>query len=96
MLDGHQYFRLITPAFLHVGVLHFVLNALCTLRSATVFEQEWGSYGWITAYLLSAIGAVCLSCYLLKETNPDEELGDACQYFRNLYQEGYDCECNWA
>jgi membrane associated rhomboid family serine protease len=213
MLDGHQYFRLVTPAFLHVGVLHFVVNALCTLRSAAIFEQEWGSCGWITVYFLSAIGAVATSCvfdpneigvsssgalmglfgakiaqllayscfelhseiyletarahevaavlcnvtvifllcfityidmsghaggfvtglfagmlffcraimsrctrflwsfigfaglvcgaaglaYLLWfETEADEELGDACQYFRNLYSEGYECDCSWS
>ena len=212
MIEERQYFRLITPAFLHVGLLHFVLNALCTLRSAAIFEQEWGSFGWLTAYLLSTIGAVAsssvidpnsigvassgalmglfgakvaqfiayscfelhselyldaarshvsavlcnmiivfllcfvtyidisghaggflaglftgmflfcsaiksiglrflwsltgflglvsggagLAYYLLVETQADEELGDACQYFRNLYVEGYDCECKWS
>ena len=212
MIEERQYFRLITPAFLHVGLLHLVLNGLCTLRSAAVFEQEWGSLGWLTAFLLSTIGSVAtssvidpnsigvassgalmglfgakfsqfiayscfelhselylesarsqltavlcnmfivfllcfvtyidisghaggfiaglftgmllfcsaiksrctrfvwaffgflglacgtavLSYYLLVETQADEELGDACQYFRNLYAEGYDCECKWA
>jgi len=211
LIDDHQYFRLITPAFLHVGVLHFVLNALCTLRSAALFEQEWGTFGWIVAFLLCTVGAVATSCvfdpneigvssssalmgligakisqliayscfelhselyldsarshltpvlcnmmvvfmlsfityidlsghiggfitgqfagmllfchaiksrctrfvwaftgflglliggstlfYYLVETHADEELGDACQYFRILYEEGYDCECKWS
>lgn len=213
MLDEQQYFRLITPAFLHVGVLHFLVNACCALQSVASFEQEWGACGWLTAYIISAVGAVATSCYfdpndigvsssgalmglfgakvsqyiayscfelhsdkyldsanshqmaivfcnllvvfllcfvtyidlsghlggfatglfvgmvlfcsgiksacarflwsfiglaglvsgatclayyLYVETNADEELGDACQYFRNLYPEDYDCECQWG
>lgn len=213
LLDGHQYFRLVTPIFLHVGVIHMLVNAFCQLETCAIFEREWGSTKWIIAYLVSGTGAVATSCvvspdeigvsssgalmglfgakvaqlvtytsfelhnksymfyvgldqmggvlcsaavifllslvtyidisghvggflsgylvgiilfckaiastctrlcwalvgltgliggsfglgYLLYvETYPDNELGDACQYFRNLYPEGYDCECQWG
>ncbi len=212
MIDGHQVFRLFTPVLLHVGVLHFVINAFCQLEPCALLEREWGTCRWLTAYILSGIGAVAASCvvnpdeigvsssgaimglfgakisqiiaynsfklhsshyleaarfdqmggvfcsasvmfllslvtyidlsaniggfvsgflagmllfcrgiasgclrfvwafigfgglvsgaitlgYLLwVETYPDNELGDACEYFRNLYPEGYDCECKW-
>jgi membrane associated rhomboid family serine protease len=213
MLEGHQYFRLFTPVFLHVGIVHMLVNAFCQLQICAMFERQWGSATWLTAYIISGTGAVATSCvmnpdeigvsssgalmglfgakiaqivtynlftldgkshyedvrvdrlggvlcgasitflfafftyidlsghlgglafgfmagvllfchtiesgcvrflwalfgfggviggatalcYLLwVETYPDEELGDACQYFRNLYPEGYVCECQWG
>jgi membrane associated rhomboid family serine protease len=68
LLDKHQYFRLITPVFLHVGVLHFAANAFCQLEACALFEREWGSCRWLTAYIISGVGAVAASCVI----NPDE------------------------
>jgi hypothetical protein len=41
------------------------------------------------------VGGSLLTNMLFFRIQPDEELGDACQYFRNLFPEGYDCECVW-
>jgi membrane associated rhomboid family serine protease len=213
MLEENQWFRLITPVFLHVGVLHLLANVFCQLETCAFFEREWGSCRWLTLYLISGVGCVATSsvanpdvigvcssgalmglfgakiaqvitfttfelnnvavyesvqldqlggvmcsaalvsilsfftyidwsghmgglvagflggmfifckpiestctrmlwgmsglggllgggCYLayllLYETLPDEDLADVCQYFRNLYPEGYDCDCVWG
>jgi membrane associated rhomboid family serine protease len=213
MLDGQQYFRLITPVFLHVGIVHLVVNIFCQLQICALFERQWGSGTWLVAYVISGMGAVATSCvmnpdeigvsssgalmglfgakiaqivtynicevespsyreevrvdqlggvlcgtavtfmfalfpyidlsghlgglasgfmagvilfcnsieskcvrflwalvgfggiiggattlcyFLWVETYPDDELADACQYFRNLYPEGYACECAWG
>jgi membrane associated rhomboid family serine protease len=212
MLDGKQYWRIITPVLLHVGVLHLLTNVFCQLETCAFFEREWGSSRWITLYLISGVGSVGASCVfdpdvigvnssgalmglmgaklaqiigwtmfdlhnnayydlarldqlggimcstalicilafftyidfsghigglaagflggmfvfckpienicirvlwgatglfglmagavwigytLLYETEPDPDLADACGYFRNLFPEGYDCECIW-
>jgi membrane associated rhomboid family serine protease len=211
MLEGKQYFRIITPIFLHVGVIHLLINAYCQLETCAYFEREWGSGRWLTVYLISGIGSVLTSSALepdligvcssgalmgmfgakivqvitwsmfelksslleesarfdhlggvlcsaamvsmlsfftyidwsghlgglfagflagmtlfakpiasrtkraiwggsgilgmvvgsgfmirvLSQIEPDEELGDACQYFRSLYPDGYVCECVW-
>ena len=209
MIEGKQYFRIITPVLLHVGVLHLLVNVFCQLETCAYFEREWGSWRWLFFYIISGIGCVAtssvvnpdaigvcssgalmglfgakiaqviswscfeiqqnvqvhldqlggvmcsaaiisiLSCFtyidlaghmgglgagflagmfvfsnqiestcirilwggtgllgllgasglvgylLLFETYADPELGDACSYFRNLYPEGYDCECVW-
>eukprot|EP00980_Cylindrotheca_fusiformis_P028053 scaffold22577_cov122-Cylindrotheca_fusiformis.AAC.32 len=212
MIERQQYFRLLTPVFLHVGVLHLLVNAFCQLETCAYFEREWGSGRWLFLYVTSGVGCVATSsgvnpdsigvcssgalmgllgakiahvitwaafdlrnnayydtvhldqlsgvmcstaiisimsfctyidfsghmgglatgflggmfvfshailspsirviwgsigllglvggCYLLtnllrNETFPDEDLADACSYFRNLYPEGYDCECAW-
>ena len=46
---------------------------------------------WSLAGLASALGF--LGYTLWYETQPDEDLKDACSYFRNLFSEGYDCQC---
>lgn len=212
MLNDQQYWRIISPVALHVGVLHLLANVFCQLETCAFFEREWGSCRWIILYLISGLGAVAASSvaapdsisvvssgalmglygaklsqilgwsmfelqneayyesvrldqlsgvmcslavttslsycsyidwagqvgglgagflggmfifsrplrsmcakffwgftgwlgllgggaalgYLLWfETNPDEDLADVCSYFRNLYPEGYECECVW-
>ena len=211
MLEGEQYFRIITPVFLHVGLLHLLVNAFVQLETCAYFEKEWGSGEWIILYLISGAGSVATCCvtspdvigvsssgalmglfgakfaqvlgwtcfdvhgdkydainldrlggvmcstalisilacftyidwaghmgglgagflggmwlfckpientcvrilwggtgliglvggaaglgYLMVyDLYPDEDLADVCQYFRNLYPEGYDCECSW-
>jgi membrane associated rhomboid family serine protease len=212
LVEGEQYFRLITPALLHVGILHLIVNAYCQLETCAYLEREWGSSQWIVIYFVSAVGtcltastidpdtigvlssgplmgifgakiaqtitwsffelqnsvlehsvhyehlggvmcsaatvslmsfftyidwsghlgglvsgflvgmaifagqmkslilkliwillalagmtagATLLAKRLFLATAPDEDLADACQYFRNLYPEGYDCECVW-
>jgi membrane associated rhomboid family serine protease len=213
LLEEKQYYRIVTPVFLHVGILHFIVNAYCQLETCAYFEREWGSTRWLLIYLISGIGSVLTSSaidpdligvcssgalmgmfgakiaqvltwttfdlrhhileqsvqldqlggvmcsaamisllsfltyvdwsghlggllagflagiaffakpiadvfirvlftsiglfgllfaggylvgILLTKTTPDEELGDACQYFRALYPEGYNCDCVWG
>jgi membrane associated rhomboid family serine protease len=61
LVEKRQYFRIITPVFLHVGVIHFVINAFCQLETCAYFEREWGSWQWLTIYLISGIGSVLAS-----------------------------------
>jgi len=213
MKEHNQWWRLITPSFLHVGFLHLLANAFCQLEAIALFEREWGSFRWLLIYLLSSVGCqafssffdpdtiavgssgplmglyaaklaqvastvffevnkahydndirldqlssvlcgltivsimssftyidwsghmgglltgflsgmVLFSCtirgccswflwsafgfsglvasltsvlyFFVKQTEPDEEMGDACEYFRNLFPEGYECGCMWG
>jgi membrane associated rhomboid family serine protease len=61
MLREQQYWRLITPAFLHVGVLHLLANSFCLLYSSALFEREWGSWNWLVIFVISEIGCVGVS-----------------------------------
>jgi membrane associated rhomboid family serine protease len=61
MLNQNQWWRIITPAFLHVGVLHLFANAFCQLETVALFEREWGSLRWAIVYLLSAAGGTLYS-----------------------------------
>lgn len=61
MLNSNEWWRVITPAFLHVGVLHLFANAFCQLETVALFEREWGSFRWLLVYLLSAAGCTMYS-----------------------------------
>jgi hypothetical protein len=50
---------------------------------------------WATTGFFGLIIGVTILTKKLVHIEADEELGDACQYFRSLYPEGYDCECVW-
>jgi membrane associated rhomboid family serine protease len=58
--DGETY-RLLTPIFLHAGVVHLVGNVAVQLETGLFFEREWGSIRWLTVYLVSAVGSTILS-----------------------------------
>lgn len=60
LVEGQQYFRYITPIFLHVGYLHFLVNAFFQLETCAYLEREWGFFQWISIYLISGFGS-CLA-----------------------------------
>lgn len=63
-----QLWRFITPAFLHVGVLHLLCNAVVQLETCAYFERQWGSFRWLLIYLVSEAGCVVLSCSIDPDT----------------------------
>lgn len=63
MLNENEWWRLVTPAFLHVGALHLLANAFCQLETVAFFEREWGSTRWFIIYLLSSAGSTVFSSY---------------------------------
>ncbi|KAL3937963.1 MAG: hypothetical protein SGBAC_007024 [Bacillariaceae sp.] len=67
LVERNQYFRLLTPVFLHVGILHLLVNAFCQLETCAYFEREWGSTKWLMVYIISALGSVSTS----SAVNPD-------------------------
>lgn len=67
MIDEQQFWRIVTPVFLHVGLIHFLANAYCQLDLGAFFEREWGSFNWIIIYIVSGMGAVATSSI----SNPD-------------------------
>jgi membrane associated rhomboid family serine protease len=49
--DPNQWFRFITPIFLHAGIIHYVLNMLAQLTLSAQIEREMGSTGFLITYL---------------------------------------------
>jgi membrane associated rhomboid family serine protease len=61
LLNENQWWRLLTPAFLHVGVAHLVVNIYCQISAAAMFERDWGWFKWLFIYIASEIGCSVFS-----------------------------------
>lgn len=61
ILDEGETWRLITPIFLHAGVIHLFCNVSVQLDIGAFFEREWGSGIWLFVYLTSAVGSSIFS-----------------------------------
>lgn len=68
MLIANEWWRMITPAFLHVGVLHLGANVFCQLNAVAMFEREWGWLTWIFIYIISTIGCSAFSNFFDQDT----------------------------
>ncbi|KAF7306856.1 RHOMBOID-like protein [Mycena indigotica] len=53
--DPDQWFRFITPIFLHAGIIHLLLNMLAQLSVSAQVEREMGSAGFFIVYFAAGI-----------------------------------------
>ncbi|HQR34905.1 MAG TPA: rhomboid family intramembrane serine protease [Blastocatellia bacterium] len=56
LLQNGQWFRLITPAFVHIGLLHILLNSYVFWSVGPMVEKLYGSARFLAMYLLTAAG----------------------------------------
>jgi membrane associated rhomboid family serine protease len=56
LVDAGQWWRLFTAAFLHIGLVHLVLNMLALLVFGSELERQLGRRRFLALYLLSALG----------------------------------------
>ena len=61
MVVQNEWWRLVTPSFLHVGILHLLANAFCQLEPIALFEREWGSTRWAVLYFVSSVACQAVS-----------------------------------
>ncbi len=52
----HQYYRLLSAAFLHTGLLHLAMNMIALAVVGPTLEQAFGRWRFLTVYLLAALG----------------------------------------
>lgn len=55
---GDQWFRLITPIFIHIGFVHLIVNSYTLFMAGPFVERLYGSARFALIYLLSGIGGV--------------------------------------
>lgn len=55
ILQGHEYWRLITPIFVHIGFVHLLFNSVTLFYVAPPLEQWLGHFRFTVLYLVSGI-----------------------------------------
>jgi membrane associated rhomboid family serine protease len=63
LLQRGEWFRLITPIFIHAGLLHLLLNSYALWVVGTQVEKLYGSARFLLIYLLSGVGGVAGSYF---------------------------------
>jgi rhomboid protease GluP len=58
LLQSGEWFRLITPIFIHAGLLHLLLNSYALWVVGMQVERLYGSARFLLIYLLSGVGGV--------------------------------------
>ncbi len=61
VINGHEYYRILTCMFLHTGADHIFNNMLVLLFIGSYVEQYTGRYKYLTIYFSSGIIAGCAS-----------------------------------
>lgn len=59
-----EVWRLLTPVFLHAGVVHLCGNLYFQLRYAMPLEYQWGCKRWLMIYWLAGLGGSLLGCLM--------------------------------
>ena len=67
IIDDGELYRLVTPIFLHGGIIHLLGNVMVQLDQGNRWEKEWGSLIWILVYIGSAIGSSVLSVIVMPD-----------------------------
>ncbi|NBH71537.1 rhomboid family intramembrane serine protease [Clostridiaceae bacterium] len=67
VLEGHEYYRLLTSIFMHFGIHHITNNMILLFVLGDNMERALGSVKYLIFYLLCGIGANVIS--LLAEWN---------------------------
>ena len=61
IVEGHEYYRLVTSMFLHYGMTHLVNNMLILLFLGDTLEQIGGKFRYLLIYLGGGIAGNILS-----------------------------------
>jgi rhomboid protease GluP len=59
-----EWWRLVTPLFLHAGLLHFAMNSMALLSLGPLAEEEYGTERFGVMYLLSGFAGTMVAQYL--------------------------------
>lgn len=68
VIYSHQWYRLFTCMFIHVGALHLINNMVVLFFTGNRLEKEVGKIKYLLIYLLSGMGGGLLSLYNMVKT----------------------------
>ena len=69
--EDHEYWRLVTAAFLHFGISHIANNMFLLLLMGDRLERALGHVKYLILYLVSAVGANLFSMILDLRLDPE-------------------------
>jgi rhomboid protease GluP len=64
-----EYWRLATPMFLHIGLMHLAWNTYASVGWCTAVESAIGKRRFLFVYLLSGVGGACASVIFNRVTS---------------------------
>jgi len=65
ILDDGQWWRFITPIFLHAGLIHLLFNLMFQIQQGVPLEREFGSLRIVTLYMVAGITGNLMSSIFL-------------------------------
>lgn len=65
LLQAGQWWRLITPVFVHIGFAHILINSITLYFIGMYIEQLYGHWRMLVIYFVSALAGNLLSAYWL-------------------------------
>lgn len=63
VLEGHEYYRLLTALFMHFGIEHIINNMLVLFVIGGYLERALGHVKYLVFYLCCGVGSNCISLY---------------------------------
>ena len=60
-LPLHEWWRLVTPVFLHGGLLHFIFNSMALVRLGPLVEEEFGTERLAAIYVVCGLAGSAAS-----------------------------------
>lgn len=61
IIENHEWYRLFTAMFLHIGVEHIAGNMICLIAIGPNVEAYFGKFRYLLIYVLAGIGGNVLS-----------------------------------
>ena len=83
--DGHQWWRFVTPMFIHVNLLHLLVNMYSLWIIGPYVEKLYGAAKFVVIWVLTGIAGV-LASYLTVIT-PDTPMGSIGRFLFKLHDE---------
>lgn len=60
---AHQWWRLLTYCFVHVGLVHLFFNMYALYMIGPLLERLWGPWRFLTLYLIAGFGGGCAAVW---------------------------------